>query len=111
MMLRIRPDLVGEFRQIEPVAFGRAFAPAQRAWVTQDRTGPGHIGQPHLATAEKGETLFRALAADVVARVPLTNRARIRFIAEDVPALGYKVFEVTATRSPARVRPAAGMRH
>ena len=28
---------------------------------------PGHIGSPHLATAEKGETLFRAFSSDVEA--------------------------------------------
>jgi creatinine amidohydrolase len=67
MMLRIRPDLVGDYRQLAPVAFGRAFAPAHRAWVTKDRSEPGHIGQPHLASPEKGETLFRAFASDVIA--------------------------------------------
>jgi len=67
MMLRIRPDLVGEYRQLAPVPFGRAFAPAHRAWITKERSQPGHIGQPHLASAEKGEILFRAFAGDVVA--------------------------------------------
>lgn len=67
MVLRIRPDLVGDYRNLAPVPFGRAFAPAQRAWITKDRSEPGHIGQPHLATAEKGEILFQAFARDVVA--------------------------------------------
>jgi creatinine amidohydrolase len=67
MMLRIRPDLVGDYRDLAPVPFGRAFAPAHRAWVTRDRSDPGHIGQPHLASAEKGEALFRAFSSDVVA--------------------------------------------
>jgi creatinine amidohydrolase len=67
MMLRIRPDLVGDYRQLAPVPFGRAFAPAHRAWITRDRSEPGHIGQPHLASAEKGEILLRAFASDVVA--------------------------------------------
>lgn len=67
MMLRIRPDLVGEYRQLAPVPFGRAFAPAHRAWTTKERSAPGHIGQPHLASAEKGEILFHAFAGDVVA--------------------------------------------
>lgn len=66
MMLRIRPDLVGDYQHLEPVPFGRAFAPAHRAWITTDRTGPGHIGQPHLASAEKGEVLFRLFSSDVV---------------------------------------------
>ncbi len=67
MMLRLRPDLVGNYRDLPPVPFGRAFAPAQRAWMTQERSEPGHIGQPHLASAEKGELLFRAFSSDVVA--------------------------------------------
>jgi creatinine amidohydrolase len=67
MMLRIRPDLVGEYRHLAPVPFGRAFAPAHRAWMMKDRSEPGHVGQPHLASAEKGEILLRAFAGDVVA--------------------------------------------
>jgi creatinine amidohydrolase len=67
MMLRIRPDLVGDYRNLAPVPFGRAFAPGHRAWVTQDRSEPGHIGQPHLASAEKGELLLEAFSRDVVA--------------------------------------------
>jgi creatinine amidohydrolase len=49
------------------VPFGRAFAPAHRVWITKERSERGHIGQPHLASAEKGETLFHAFASDVVA--------------------------------------------
>lgn len=67
MMLRIRPDLVGDLTQVEAVDFGRAFSPAHRAWITKDRTAAGHIGDPRSATAEKGETLIRVFAADVVA--------------------------------------------
>lgn len=69
MMLRLRPDLVGDYQRVDPVPFGRAFAPAHRAWITKDRTEPGHIGQPHLASAEKGEVLFRAFSSDVVALI------------------------------------------
>lgn len=65
MMLCIRPDLVKGHQSVAPVPFGRAFAPAHRAWVTKDRTVPGHIGQPHLATAEKGAILLDGFAADV----------------------------------------------
>ena len=43
------------------------FGPAHRAWITKDRSEPGHIGQPHLASAEKGEILLRAFTSDVVA--------------------------------------------
>ncbi len=69
MVLRIRPDLVGNYRDLAPVPFGRAFAPAHRAWTTRDRSEPGHIGQPHLASAEKGELLFRVFSGDVVALI------------------------------------------
>jgi creatinine amidohydrolase len=67
MILRLAPRLVGNFKQAKAVEFGNAFAPASRAWITKERTEPGHIGSPHLATAEKGETLFRVFADDVVA--------------------------------------------
>lgn len=66
MMLRIAPHLVGNLAQVEAVDFGKAFEPAHRAWITKDRTAPGHIGDPRYATAEKGETLFRVFSADVV---------------------------------------------
>ncbi len=44
----------------------------------------------------------RRLIAEVIARDSETNRATVRFIAEDVPPLGYKVFRVVpvARRSP-----------
>jgi len=67
MILRIRPDLVRPWQDLPPVEFGNAFEPAHRGWVTQDRTADGHIGFPHLATAEKGERLFSLFAADVAA--------------------------------------------
>jgi creatinine amidohydrolase len=66
MILRLRPELVGDLLQVQPVAFGNAFAPAARGWITKDRSEPGHIGDPGRATAEKGEALFRVFAADVV---------------------------------------------
>lgn len=67
MILRLDPALVGDYRGAAPVEFGQGFAPAARGWVTQDRTTPGHIGSPHLASAEKGETLLRVFSADVIA--------------------------------------------
>jgi len=67
MILRIAPQLVGDLKQVEAVEFGSPFDPAHRAWITKDRTAPGHIGDPRFATAEKGETLFRVFSADVVA--------------------------------------------
>ncbi len=63
MILRIAPHLVGNFRDTVTVEPGQPFAPASRAWITKDRTVPGHIGSPQLATAEKGELLFAAFSA------------------------------------------------
>ena len=67
MILRIAPRLVGEFQRLEPVLFGEAFESADRAWVTQDRSTPGYIGDPRHATAEKGEALLRSFARSAVA--------------------------------------------
>jgi creatinine amidohydrolase len=67
MMLRIAPHLVGDLKGITPVEPGNAFEPASRGWITKDRTKPGHIGSPHLATAEKGESLFQVFTNDVAA--------------------------------------------
>jgi len=65
MMLRIRPDLVGDLKKVEPVEFGTPFLPASRGWIMGDRSVPGHIGDPRFATAEKGETIFRVFTDDV----------------------------------------------
>jgi creatinine amidohydrolase len=64
MILRLAPHLVGDYRNTVPVEPGNAFLPAARGWTTRDRSTPGHIGWPHLASAEKGEHLFRVFAAD-----------------------------------------------
>ena len=66
MILRLDPGLVGDYRGAQPVEFTPSFAPATRGWTTKDRSEPGHIGAPHLATPEKGEALFRLFADDVV---------------------------------------------
>jgi creatinine amidohydrolase len=66
MILQLAPHLVSDITQLEPVEFGNPFEPAHRAWITKDRTAPGHIGYPALATAEKGEKLFQLFTADVV---------------------------------------------
>jgi creatinine amidohydrolase len=66
MILQLDPTLVGDFRGAPPIAINAGFAPAARGWTTKDRSEPGHIGSPHLATAEKGETLFRVFSEDVV---------------------------------------------
>lgn len=72
MVMRIRPDLVGDISNLEEVPFGTGAAPGHRAWITKERTVPGHIGHPRLATPEKGETCFQVFSDDVVA---LMNRA------------------------------------
>ena len=67
MMLRLTPRLVGDLSAVEPVPFGAPFEPATRAWITKERSAPGHIGDPRRASAEKGETLFRVFSDVVVA--------------------------------------------
>ncbi len=65
MVLRLRPDLVGDYRSAPVVEPGNPFRPGNRAWITKDRTVPGHIGWPHLASQEKGEVLLQAFADDL----------------------------------------------
>jgi len=67
MMLRLRPDLVGDFRAVEKAEWGNPFQPASRAWTMPDVSSQGHIGDPALATPEIGEALLQVFAADVVA--------------------------------------------
>lgn len=66
MMLRIRPELVGDLAKLESIEFGSPFLPASRGWITRERTVPGHIGDPQFASVEKGERLFSTFASDVV---------------------------------------------
>ncbi len=66
MMQRIVPQLVKDISSLETVGFGFAYEPAYRGWITQERTVPGHIGSPQLATPEKGEHLFAEFSAGVV---------------------------------------------
>ena len=69
MMLRLAPQLVGDYKSAPPVAFGTPFTPAARGWITGDRSEPGHIGRPRFASAKKGEALFRVFADDVTAMI------------------------------------------
>jgi creatinine amidohydrolase len=69
MMLRLAPHLVRNHQQVEAVPFGNAFEPATRGWITRERTRPGHIGDPRIATAEKGEVLFRVFSDDLVSLI------------------------------------------
>ncbi len=66
MIMRIAPQLVKDITTLEEVPFGFAFEPAYRGWITKDRTVPGHIGSPQLASAEKGEYLFQTFTAGVI---------------------------------------------
>lgn len=63
MILRIAPRLVGEIAKLEDIDPAFGFEPAYKGWTTKDRTGPGHIGVPRHANAEKGEHLFATFAA------------------------------------------------
>jgi creatinine amidohydrolase len=65
MILRIAPQLVGAYHEARPVEFGNAFEPGFRAWITRDRSDPGHIGFPNCATAEKGEALLQSFSSGV----------------------------------------------
>ena len=65
MMLRIRPELVGDISDLDEVAFGNHFLPIPRGWITKDRTVKGHIGDPAHASAEKGEMIFRVYSDDL----------------------------------------------
>ena len=66
MMLRIRPELVGDLSKTNDIPFGNGFTPAHRACTTKDRSDRGHIGDPRQANAEKGEVAFRVYSADVI---------------------------------------------
>jgi creatinine amidohydrolase len=66
MMLRLAPHLVGDYRAVAPVPTGDSFAPADRGWITRDRSPLGNVGDPRDATADKGESLFRLFTGDVV---------------------------------------------
>jgi creatinine amidohydrolase len=66
MMLRLAPHLVGDYKKVKPVEFGESFEPADRGWITKERSAPGHVGDPRKATAEKGEKLFKAFTDDAV---------------------------------------------
>lgn len=66
MMLRLAPQLVGDYKNVKPVGFGESFDPAGRGWITKEHSPAGHVGDPRDASAEKGEKLFRAFTEDAV---------------------------------------------
>jgi len=67
MILKLKPELVGDFKSLTPCQTSDTAAPAHRGWITKDFTSNGYIGFPHLASAEKGETLFGAFTDHLVA--------------------------------------------
>jgi creatinine amidohydrolase len=84
MVLRLHPEWVGDYKAAQPVPMQEWCEPAVRGWVTQERTVPGHIGDPREASAEKGELLFRAFTQDVV---QLVERVRL-WQPEPMPSVG-----------------------
>jgi creatinine amidohydrolase len=66
MVLRIRPELVGDLGSTTDVPFGNPFEPASRGWIMDDRSEPGHVGDPRSATAQKGEVLFQSFTEAAV---------------------------------------------
>ena len=65
MVMRIAPQLVGDYQSASPIPPGIGFEPGNRGWVTQDRSKIGHIGWPQDASVEKGEALFQRFTGDV----------------------------------------------
>jgi creatinine amidohydrolase len=66
MILALAPHLVGDYQKAAPVDPRGRFDPASQAWTTKDRSTPGHIGNPAIATAKKGEALLAVFTEDVV---------------------------------------------
>jgi creatinine amidohydrolase len=66
MVLRLNPGLVKGLASVGEVPFGNPFEPASRGWIMTDRSEPGHVGDPTLASAEKGEALFEAFTTGTV---------------------------------------------
>ena len=52
--------------QVASVPKGNPFLPAHRAWTMPDRSTPGHVGEPAVASAEKGEVLFTEFTSGLV---------------------------------------------
>ena len=66
MMLRLALGCVKNHKDVPEIKFGNPFLPGQRAWIMPDRSGPGHVGAPGVATPEKGEQLLHLFADGVV---------------------------------------------
>lgn len=66
MILRLTPELVHNHSSVPEIKPGNSFEPAQRAWNIPDRSDAGHIGDPAVATPEKGEQLLQVFSDRVV---------------------------------------------
>ncbi len=66
MILALTPQLAGDYQKAQPVNPHHGLEPAMRPWTTKDRSEAGHIGDPAVATAAKGETLLAGFSAGVV---------------------------------------------
>ncbi len=66
MILHLAPHLVGAIGGLSAVSSEMPFDPASQGWITKDRSASGHIGDPRMASALKGQTLFRVFSDDVV---------------------------------------------
>jgi creatinine amidohydrolase len=44
MMLRLRPELVGDYKAVSAISQAEPFEPAHRGWITKDRSQPGSRG-------------------------------------------------------------------
>jgi len=66
MILRLAPELVHDHLDVAEVQSDDAFLPAQRAWTIPDISPRGHIGDPAVATPEKGEQLLELFAGGVI---------------------------------------------
>jgi creatinine amidohydrolase len=66
MILALAPHLVGDYKKAALVDPHHAHEPAMRPWTTKDRSPVGHIGNPAVATAAKGESLLAGFTTGVV---------------------------------------------
>lgn len=66
MILSLAPHLVGDYQSASTVDPRGQFDPVYRGWTTRDRSAIGHIGNPSVASAAKGEALLKVFTADVV---------------------------------------------
>ncbi len=74
------------------------------SWTRTDVVEATLVFPDPVSNVEVRDPRGRRLIAEMIARNPETNRVTVRFIAEDVPPLGYAVFRVipVTRRSPVR---------